>query len=179
MHQGRIPSRSTMDEGARLWMTRTAIEQYWRVAHWISIEDLLQDGALLWVITEQRYPDVSNPAHRMALFKRIFSNHLHDLANNRTLQAEVPFSGLDESSLEEALEGCCCEFADLLQMVTEAPAKVRQLLGRLLADPTSMLVPYRRDGSLRETLNERFCQIAGFDPNTDNLHRSMRIAMGR
>lgn len=162
-----------MDDGAHLWLLRTVNAQYWRVAAWVSRDDLLQDGQLCWMMVRRRYPNIDNPAHRMALFKRIFLNHLHNLANSRTRHPEVcvqtdPLQTLDEQP---------CEFAELLRLISEAPERVRRLLERLLVDPTPMRKAYVRCDLTRETMNERLCALIGADPEQLNLHAATRAAL--
>jgi hypothetical protein len=164
-----------MDAGARRWLRKTAMKNYWRVALWISLDDLIQDGELCWMTARRRYSE-ANPAQLMALFKTIYTNHLHDLANDHTLQSlEIPFTSIsDTKNLDELLDGEPCPYAELLRLVTEAPGRVNHLLGKLLADPTPLRAAYRRDGYVRETTNERLCALTGLDPVSVDLHTAVR-----
>jgi hypothetical protein len=166
-----------MDLGARNWMRKTAIRNYWRVAAWISLDDLLQDGELCWLIVCYRYK-TKTLSNRMALFKTTFTNHLHDLANNRTLQTELPFAALTDMAVDQAVNSESCPFAEMLRVVTETPSRVNELLERLLADPTPLRRPYRRGPAGIETTNERLCAILGLDPNLIDLHTAVRASLG-
>jgi hypothetical protein len=173
----RAISTRTMDVGARNWTRKTARENYWRVAAWISMDDLLQDGELCWAIVRRRYD--ATPPHLMALFKRTFINHLHDLANSRTLQTELPFAALTDLAVEEALDSKTCPFAEMLRLVTEAPSRVNNLLEHLLADPSALRKAYRRQATAIETTNERLCEVSGLDPVTVDLHTAVRRSLTR
>lgn len=166
-----------MDTGAKNWLRKTALKNYWRVALWISLDDLLQDGEVCWMVARHRYTEATT-TQLMALFKTIYTNHLHDLANSHTRQTEIPFAALSDSNLE-TIDEESCPFAELLRLVTEAPSRVSHLLGNLLQDPTPLRAAYRRDGFVRETTNERLCALTGLDPVTFDLHTAVRGSLGR
>lgn len=163
-----------LDDGAIRWMKRVARDQYWRVAPWISLDDLIQDGYLCWYIVRNKYPDVESHANRMALFKRVFNNHLHNLANARTSHPET---ALAQEELETKLDAQPCQLAEMMTMIAEAPAKVRGILKKLIADPTCLRDTYRTDGLIRETFNERLCRLAGVNPKQNDLHAALRAAL--
>lgn len=165
-----------MDAGARNWMRKTALINYWRVATWISLDDLMQDGELYWAIVRHRYHDKSIP-HLMSLFKRAFLNHLHDLANNRTLQTELPFAAMPDMVVEEAMDNEPCPFAEMVRLLAEAPAQVNTLISRLMADPTPLRRAYHRQADRIETTNERLCAMIGLDPFSVDLHAAMRSSL--
>jgi hypothetical protein len=87
-----------MDNGARHWLLRTAKLNLWRVATFYDLSDLIQDGCLVWCKVTSKYERQAGTtlkrAHLMALFKRSYMNHLHDLANERTKLQEVLVSDL-------------------------------------------------------------------------------------
>lgn len=164
-----------LDDGAINWMKRNAAKQYWRVAPWINLDDLIQDGYLCWFIVRSKYPYVESRANRMALFKRVFNNHLHNLANAKTRHPEIAFA---QAELDAKLDGESCELAEMMTMIAEAPVKVRKLLKKLIADPTCLRDTYRKDdGLIRETLNERLCRLAGLNPQLNDLHADLRAAL--
>lgn len=159
-------------------MQKTAAKSYWRVAYWYGLEDLLQDGEMCWVLVERNYPHVTNPAHLMALFKRYFQNHIHDLANYRTMCTEIPFVLFDEQTLEAIIGNQRCEFADLLHTVTETPDKIKNSLGGMMVDPSRLRDAYQFTGRIRETVNERLCSMAGLPSDEYDMHSAMRLALG-
>lgn len=94
----RLGTRRHPDQGVIGWIAKTAIKNQWRVSQWMDIDDLIQDGLERYFITCAFYPGV-NPAHRMALFKTNYINHLHTLSSKRSREKEVL------SELETFLEG--------------------------------------------------------------------------
>lgn len=167
-----------MDEGARLWLVKTAKKHYWRVAHWIELEDLIQEGYAAYYRTCAKYSKVTDVRNHMALFKRVFNNRLHDLANRRTRSVvEVCFDDLALASTEgqiSMLEVFPSERAleEVRVDLIKAPQYVRDALVLLDERPGRLRSRYRKSrpggrGIHRETLNERLCRLTGYDPETD------------
>lgn len=174
-----------MDARTRGWLVQVAKKNYWRVAAHIDLDDLVQDGFVVWHHVQQRYREQGRiHSHIVNTFKRAYRNHLHDLSNART-RAPMELQLLDaESSASEDYEVHAPRQAverlaplehgaqELLMALKQAPFKVREVL-KLFNDPAGlerMRRPYRirGDGS-RETLNERLCRMAGFDATRVNL----------
>lgn len=170
----------TMDEGARRWMYKTAREHHWRVASYIDLDDLIQDGFLEWHRIVTRYSHIESKAHIMALFKRVFHMRLNDLSNQRTrsvrevLHSDLAMPGANEDQTWEQL--LAVYDTDFLFYV-EAPKAVRELLKALASDTgieTLRALPrVRPDGTIR-TLNEKFCALVGCDPLKDDLVLMLR-----
>lgn len=168
------PPRMEIDEPCRIWMTNYARKNYWRVAAWVSIDDLIQDGYLTWyrIVSGQKlsgprqpgepvssmvsYQWITDRPHIMSLFKTAYMNYVTDLANGRTNRA--PF----EIPVEDYMDAPDTDTACAL--IIGAPKEVQAVLqvlnteeGReeLAAD-----YPVRADGT-RETTNERFQRLTG------------------
>lgn len=150
-----------MDDGARRWMLKTVRLNHWRVAKWIDLDDLIQDGYMHYQRVLDKYPDVYEPAHLMRLFQRTLTGYLHDLATKRTRELDmlrvVPMPSATSDN------------ADLLVMIGKAPPEVRRLLQRLNEDKAweELRKPFQRRRGHRETLNERLCRIAEIPPTID------------
>lgn len=176
-----------MDDGARLWLVKTARKHFWRVSSpWYDFDDLIQDGNFAYYYVVQNYPRAQTPSHRMALFKLVFNSVLCDLANQRTRRpSEIQYSSLggrdpDKSADELAsafLETVAAEpdIAEALPLFTDAPEYVKRALA-LYASEEGLLrlkSKYRnvRVGKhlKRETLNERLCRLTGYDPTSTNI----------
>lgn len=166
-------STQLMDEGARYWLFKTAKRNYWRVASWMDIDDLIQDGFLCWQITIRRHPDVEDIRILMRYFQVTYSNLLHDLANKRTYSLEVPFCTLSEEATY-LFEQQVCEFGEMMRLIIEAPPQISRCLRALIFNNLDLSAPYRLwlDGR-RETFNDRLCRLLGVDPKTCNLHKAL------
>lgn len=168
-----ISKPRVMDIGAKRWLYRIAKANHWRVASWIDLDDLIQDGFLCWQIAVTKYPDIDNPKIAMRLFQTIYTNLLHDLANKRTITTEYSFSLFDDAAIFH-FEQQACEFGEMLRLVIEAPPLISKCLRDLLFSGLDLSAPYRTwlDGR-RETFNDRLCRLLKVDPNKVNLHQAL------
>lgn len=178
-----------MDAGARAWLLKTAKINYWRVADWIEFDDLVNDGFVCWARVVARYERatgrVRRRSHLMSLFKRTYSNHIHDLSKGKTRQpVEVKITdiavrsnrgvGIPRHIREDQGEMLSWNYLDVPgdlfeyeRLIIEAPPILKNLLTVLLQDgPSATLrAAYRvaRTGE-RETTNERLCRLIGANP---------------
>lgn len=166
-----------MDAGARGWTVKTARRNYWRVARWYDLDDLIQDGFMQYYRIAGKYSHVTERRHLMAIFKLTYMSWITDLANKRTREPEEITScvlmpgAADDTPLWDKLVTGEPEQASLRLVLAEAPAPVRAVLSILATEEgrARLRSPYRIRRVGRETLNERLCRIAGYDPTTINL----------
>lgn len=130
----------SMDEGAIGWLHRIAVRNHWRVASWIDLSDLIQDGYLHWQRIAQRYPDAPIPA-QMRLFQITYLNWFHDLAKRKLKQVDIPFSAIlqtneDESRFLEQI-GIDDELSSATALIGKVPERVEYLLRLILMKPFS------------------------------------------
>lgn len=91
-----------LDDGLKKWIVVTARRNYWRVSAWYDLDDLIQDGYLCYQkcvvkyarLIRKRRPSKDDRRNFMALVKRAYENHIHDLASKRTDQKEYTLSTL-------------------------------------------------------------------------------------
>lgn len=69
----------TFDKAFRGWTVKEARRRYARLAPMWEFEDLLQEGACIFVKCCRRYPKIKTPEHMMALYKTAYTRHLIDL----------------------------------------------------------------------------------------------------
>jgi hypothetical protein len=81
----RRPREKYLDAGLKGWIVNTAKRNYWRVASYYELDDLISDGYLAYAVCKARYSKkVQNKAHFMALFKRVYWSRIVDLASDRS-----------------------------------------------------------------------------------------------
>lgn len=157
---------ATMDEGARKWLYKTAHKAKWRVAPWIDLDDLYQDGCMCYALVIQRYPQAVDRPHVMRLFQTIYNNHIHALSKAATKSAA---EFCDDDVVAHSDQPC--PDAELSRLLIEAPDIVqRTLLALMEADREHERYA---DGS-RETTNEKFCKMIGEDPAKVDAHTMVR-----
>lgn len=165
-----------IDDGVRGWIFKTATKNYWRLAGWYDLEDLIQDGFMHFYRIRERYADVKDPPHLMSLFKRCYENHITDLANRRTRTPELLFIDLapPDSPEYDALDylgGIEEEIGPLLVLLRQAPSEVREVFELFLTDSglSKLSGPTLRFDGLRETFNEKLCRLLRKDPDHCNV----------
>lgn len=181
-----------MDVGAKRWIEKTARANHWRVSRWIDFEDLVQDGYLWYYATVARYCyRPRTRAHVMALFKRTFTNYLHDLANykRRLIDVETAFSliieaedkdnSLREGRVEVSDDGQAASEMFLLAGLSTAPEPVQRLLTFAASDSGAKALresPYRHCAcgcGARETTDQRLGRLIGRS-RTFNYRRALK-----
>lgn len=163
----RIAFDEYFDAGLKRWIYRTAHSNYWRVAAWLDIDDLIQEGFLCFAICRARYVP-ANKSHFMSLVKITFLNQITDLANKRTRTPECPISDIavmgNEEEMLEILGGSDDGDIEVMALLARAPREVQQILAAMNTNEGAACLRrvYRiRQDKTRETNNERLCRIAG------------------
>jgi len=183
-----------MDNGIRGWMVSYAHRNLWRVASFYQLEDLIQDGYVKFAELRRSYPDITDARHVMGLFKRMYSNHINDLSNQRTPEMtmlnkdktktrvrvlELAVSqvlGADQSE-ERFYENVPLtamepELGTIMQKIASAPAELGELMRIFMTDIGQRQInrPCRRDRrGLRESTNEKLCRAISADPKKVDL----------
>lgn len=170
-----------MDAGARGWLVKTAVKNYWRVQSRYELDDLIQDGFLCWAKVRARYPKVKDRPHVMRLFQVTYINHIHSLAKCVTRKREqlVPTGDMGSEAFWDAVLPADCDLMQI-NVVGHVPAVVVRALS-ILSRPgadrrLSAQYRVRPDGS-RETLNERLCRVLDLDHKTIDMVSMIKTAL--
>jgi len=165
------------DEGAIRWMQGYARRNYWRVAAWMELDDLIQDGYYSWCEVCWRYPHaVNTPAHIMSLFKLCYADKITDLSRGKTKQQDDA-----RSDIVEVYEGDSVTIPDPSNfnlLLAKAPKIVKDTIDLLTSDSMKdeLHKPYEKQTSgRRETLNERLCKLLKLDSNSIDVVKTTRM----
>jgi hypothetical protein len=113
----------------------------------------------------------------MALFKRAYTNHIHDLARKKRVVRACTV--IDRAGIEPQLaELAGYTNPDTSPAVALLPPEVRKLMHALLNDPRARSRMRRRLDGTRQTTNEFFCRLVGLNPSAVNLHVVLTEALG-
>lgn len=158
-----------LDAGLRGWIVNYAKKNYWRVPDHYSLDDLIQEGYVCYCKCNLRYRHVREQKHFMALVKRTFANHIHDLASERTAKPPETLAEPDSPSLIQV------EYSDAMiyTLLTQLPAELKRLVKILLEDSRNIPMLRSEDGT-RETRNEYLCRLLGIDPALVNIEDVFR-----
>lgn len=141
------------------WAKNYITKNRWRVEDYIDFDDLMQDAYEYFLIVRDRYPDITEPKHFMALFKRCLSNHFHDLSKTRTRHENTMAVETSEASQTVADE--------VPSVVAKCPQFVEEL-ALVLANPKTP------SNVLRKTTNEYWCGLVGVNPDQRNIREEVR-----
>ena len=156
-----------MDQGARLWLLKYSRRNYWRVAAWIDLEDLIQDGYECYYETLYRYPTAKDAAHIMRLFQLVFRSRIEDLVRAHKKQVDSARSDIIENIDSFPMMATILpDFSNFHALLAKAPQQIKDALNLLNSEHgrKALIEPFaRRDNGGRETLNERWCSLLGYD----------------
>jgi hypothetical protein len=176
-----------LDQSLKGWIINKSRREFWRIAAWYSVEDLIQDGYMVYYKCRNRYshltdkpePTIDDKRQFMALFKVSFHNFITDLANDRTATPEEAHSEAmlyaatagrpqqEEATFRLLLASAPKEIAQLVELLmTEGSEKVAYLRSRFFVKDGEKI---RRRRSLWETTNQHYCRRLGLDATKVDL----------
>lgn len=133
------------------------------------MDDFMQEGFLIWTKIINKYP-AATTTQRMALFKRSFANHTHDLADKRRRTVNtVEFEEVDPATLEIA----STELPNISEALALMPAHIARAAVALATDPRA-LTTFLWIGGQWETANQKLCRIAGIGEDEVPLIEQVR-----
>jgi len=71
------------------WIVNHATKNFWRVADWYELDDLIQDGLMVAYKCRERYGEKLDPPHFMALVKTAFYRHIAELLRHSRLEEDI------------------------------------------------------------------------------------------
>lgn len=165
-----------LDAGVRGLVVNMAKKNFWRVANWYEIDDLIQDGYMCWAKVRQAYPKIKNIKHLTALFKTTFSRYIIDLSNKKREGEELVISQfIDERSNGirewESLLGVTDEVGTASILLHSMPSELKELWRYLTSESgrAELRGRYQTVRGVRETTNQFLCRVLGLDSETVNL----------
>jgi hypothetical protein len=181
-----------LDEGMRGYIVRTARQEYWRVAAWYDLEDLIQDGLLCYAKCRARYGELRIKNHpssgdrkwMMQLVKTAFYRHIMTLSSRAArAPGEVAVSQLvqdDGPGMAEVWDYIAPPHpaeAHLALTLSSLPQELVDLITILAGDGAEALGFERRHIGRRlgrETTNEYYCRLLGLHPERWDIRSMIR-----
>lgn len=184
-----------MDQGMQGWIVNQARENYWRVARWYDLSDLVQDGYVAFAKCKKAYghlfatpPTEEERKWFMCLVKTTYLNHIYDLAMSHTRCLEATEAWLAESDEKQMISAWASDIAAASVVISQMPSELKALVASLAehgndyrksrlrkqktANGATRVVKGRK--ALRETTNQLYCRLAGLD--ADEVDLSKQIA---
>ncbi|HVX90859.1 MAG TPA: hypothetical protein VHC20_04490 [Candidatus Paceibacterota bacterium] len=181
-----------LDAGMHGWLKKTARQEFWKVAEYYELSDLLQDGYMCFAKCAKAYPELSTVEKPNAEQRRIFMgavmtafhNHIATLATKRMRLHETALTNLYGETSDATWDKLLPEQPEqqsLLALLANAPAEIKQLILILAKDSAELLrFQRRRVGRhrVRETTNEYYCRLLGLDPKQEDVVGRLKSYFG-
>lgn len=164
--------RPTWEGIVEQWALAYCITHEWRTLPEFDRDDLSQEAFLIFSLVCDRYWEVRDAPHFMALFKICLINRINRLSNLRTKRfkkGDIPVSMLvmgepDEDRDMAILEGVCEGHFDEVEArsLINDVGPINTLYNQLVEPEARHR--YRRSEGVRETTNEFLCRLTNNDP---------------
>jgi len=180
-----------LDAGLKGWIVNKARREFWRVASWYELDDLIQDGYICYVKCRNRYvlgpaieghsslvvvgdkPTRDQCRHFMSLVQTAFQNHIMTLAASAARTTEDLVSPLPGDAGPTVLDQPVAEEATLRVFLSQLPSELREALQAVITDGADTGVylrsRIRQDGgrvrlmrrAVRETTSQYWARCLG------------------
>lgn len=166
------------------WIYNHSRKNYWRVAAWYDIDDLIHDGLVCAYKCREEYGTDLDPKHFASLVRTTFYNHIGELIRKKRAvdDPSVGFADIgnwggvqhgrqnvaqSEAEGMDKLRIAADAIEDIGLMIAEMPAHLRKAVTLLLNSPEKFRrLRQRLDGTV-ETLSEKLGQLVGWDVSKD------------
>lgn len=152
------------------WTIKYVNKHLWRVPGWMDFDDIMGDARLFFVICCENYPQVSEQAHFMALYKSCISNHINDMSTkatrepDQTLAVDTEDGQVNLAAMLGSVESDELD-VDVRLMLEDAPPVIKKICE---ATEYGKNVPAMlRKGLWRESNNEYLSRLAGLSKVQD------------
>lgn len=149
------------------WIANYSRKNYWRVAAFYELDDLISDGAIKALEVMDRYGipgiEIDHP-HYMALVKTCFFNHIMDLLRRQLPKQEVTVS-LDKEEVAAVMGGKEGD-QEFNVFINEMPEFLRKAVQCYLNSPEKFRT-MRKRLSGTETLSSKLSKYTGFPEGAD------------
>lgn len=165
-----------LDDGMIGFINSFARKNHWRVASWLDLDDLVQDGWMKYykvrrhpnyaALNDKTDPTPDDRRQMMALVRTALTHHVHGLASRRTATPEDTFASLvmrnDSPRVEDALSATAC--ADGIGVVlASAPRELVELV-MIIAGDAVRAAQFVYDASgTRETIDQHLLRLRSGD----------------
>lgn len=167
-----------LPRGVTGWVYNHARSNYWRLASWYELDDLIQDGLMIAYKCVAKYgfpgEDLDEP-HFMRLVQIAFFNHIAQLlrvsraVDEQTKLADLSTVNSETDALERLAEAEYVSEQDYAVLIDELPAHLRRVVMLFMSDEGAKAVrrPLRKRHKNDETMSDRLAKLAGFPSYLD------------
>lgn len=152
------------DDATERWTRKVCAQHAWRTRPLLDEEDLEQECRLKWLRCRELYPQVVEPAHFMALYKRAVLRHFTTRARERSRRVcAVPLSELsthDTDALDaiQARPDDGMVFAEMRLLLANESPEIQKIVELIVFEDAASV--YRNTRGVRETRAARLARLA-------------------
>lgn len=156
------------------WIYNHARKNYWRVAAYYEMDDLIADGLMCAYKVREKYEKgrkILDDKHFMALVKTTFCNHIGDLLRRRRAvdDSSIHLADLaeNETTALDLLSSFDLGDSEFSTMLNDMPDHLRRVVELYMRCPEKIRQRTRERIRDRETMPERLNRLTGFPENLD------------
>lgn len=171
------------DDRFKGWLCKYVKKNLWKVGDYIDFEDLIQDGYILFIKLQKKYPDAEIKQF-MALFKRSFSNYIYDLRKSNLREHDCLSLLINESIIDNTINNLSISYGEkeesdyLLELdktLFQAPKDFITIITALLNGTYSKKnKKFMSKLRIRESTNEFLCRIVNKNPKNNNIVKEIQ-----
>ena len=143
-----------------------------------ELEDLMQEGYLLYMKVIEKYKEINEPKHLMSLYKSALKNRFSEVANellelSKTVYIEQPTDDESENVFNKITSSVNTEFRTLL---STAPTEIKDLLFLIFDTPQEYLEILGLNKKRRRGFqnNPLVCKLLGYNSAKVNLVKNFK-----
>ena len=143
-----------------------------------ELEDLMQEGYVLYIKVIEKYKEINEPKHLMSLYKSTLKNRFNEIANELLeLTKRVYVKRVDDEKSENIFDSISSEEnTEFRTLLSTAPDEIKDVLMLMFNTPQEYvevlgLFKKRRRGFQNNPL---VCKLLGYDSTKINLIQNFK-----
>lgn len=177
-----IPKYIAVFEGpVEQWTIKFLRKNQWKVSSRYEFEDLKQESYIKFLICYDRYASVNNLSHFISLYQSCVRNMMNDMSLSIYKEREHLYEPAFDEDPDDIFRLIMNydHAGDLLIEFNRASPELKLFLQALCGDKGSCFGDRFHGGykktrkgnkiAIRETSNEHYCRLMGFDPERVNI----------
>lgn len=151
-------------------------KHHWRIQRTHTREDAMQEAWVVFLRVAEKYPDISEPQHFMALFKTAWANNITDLSHKATAnRLELSLGSAEDEDMPTVPDtaGSLDNDGLLRIMVRQAPQEVLMVLNLFLSAPQELLdlamSTWKAQGHLSPGGSKHVARLLGLPEGSDPI----------
>ena len=142
-----------------------------------ELEDLMQEGYLLYMKVIEKYKEISEPKHLMSLYKSALKNRFSEVANELLEVSRFMYIDTSDEESENVVATLpSSDSTEFRTLLSTAPTEVKDLLFLIFDTPQEYLEVLGLNKKRRRGFqnNPLVCKLLGYNPAKVNLVKNFK-----